>query len=57
MNNVTLMSKLADQGADFNLVDYRGRAPIHIACINGNEEVVKYLLEQNLDLDLIDNAG
>jgi ankyrin repeat protein len=51
------MSKLADQGADFNLVDYRGRAPIHIACINGNEEVVKYLLEQNLDLDLIDNAG
>ena len=51
------MQKLTEQGADFNLVDYRGRAPIHIASINGSIEVIKYLMNENLDLDLIDNAG
>ena len=57
MGNIDLMKKLSQQGADFNQVDYRGRAPIHIACISGNIEVVKYLLNQSVNLDMIDNAG
>lgn len=42
--NIDMMKKLSEEGSDFNHVDYRGRAPIHIACISGNIEVVKYLL-------------
>ena len=48
------MKKLSEEGADFNHVDYRGRAPIHIACISGNLEAVNYsnqaLMDRNLDL-------
>lgn len=39
--NIGLMNKLVSEGnIDFNLVDYRGRGPIHIAAISGNVEIV-----------------
>ena len=55
--NIQMMKKLSEEGADFNSVDYRGRAPIHIASISGNLEAVRYLLDQSVNLDMIDNSG
>ena len=52
-----IAKKLSEEGADFNSVDYRGRAPIHIASISGNLEAVRYLLDQSVNLDMIDNSG
>ena len=44
--NVELMKTLASEGnIDFNLVDYRGRGPIHIAAISGNIEITKFLIK------------
>lgn len=51
------MQKITNEGGDFNCVDYRGRAPIHIASINGNLDAASFLVKQNVNLDLIDNAG
>ena len=51
------MKQLAQQGANFNYVDYRGRGPIHIAAMNGHMEAVQFLINENINLDLMDNAG
>jgi ankyrin repeat protein len=48
------MKELASEGADFNLVDYRGRGPIHIAAIAGNMEMIEFLIQQRVNLDFID---
>lgn len=53
-NNLDLMKSLAAEGADFNNVDYRGRGPIHIAAVNGNVEIAKWLIEQRVNLDFVD---
>lgn len=56
--SLQLLRQLADEGANLNQVDYRGRAPIHIACINGNYAAVKFLVQQgNVNLDLMDRDG
>jgi ankyrin repeat protein len=52
--NVMLMKQLASEGADFTLVDYRGRAPIHVAAIKGDIEIVKFLIDLRVDLDQLD---
>ena len=39
-DSMALMNQLYDEGADFNITDYRGRGPIHIATINGNLSTV-----------------
>jgi lysophospholipase len=56
-DNMKLMAQLADEGADFNNQDYRGRTPLHIATLNGNFEVVKFLLDQRVNIDQVDNSG
>jgi ankyrin repeat protein len=55
--NLELIEQLAVEGADFNSSDYRGRAPIHIAVIKKHLSVVKFLLKQDVNINLIDNAG
>ena len=44
VGNLELIQKIINEGADFNLTDYRGRAPIHVAAINGNLELLQLLL-------------
>lgn len=56
-DNMRLMAQLADEGANFNSSDYRGRSPLHIATLNGNYEVVKFLLDQSVNMDQVDNSG
>ena len=49
------MNKLVCEGnIDFNLVDYRGRGPIHIAAISGNVEITKFLIKHRVNLDILD---
>lgn len=39
-------------------MDYFGRAPLHVACsVKGSINVVKYLCEQPIFLDLLDRNG
>jgi ankyrin repeat protein len=46
-----------DDGADLNVVDYRSRSPLHISCIKGYKDLVKYLIGKNVNLDKIDESG
>lgn len=55
--NLDLMQELAAEGADFNLVDYRGRGPIHVAAIAGNMDMIEFLIEKRVNLDFIDQTG
>jgi len=57
IGNLKMMENVANQGADFNHTDYRGRSAIHIAVINGHLEIVRFLVQQYVNLDLIDNSG
>lgn len=52
--DLEMMNSLASEGLDFGLVDYRGRGPIHIAAIKGDIEIVKFLIEQRVNLDFVD---
>ena len=57
-DNLQLMKQLAEEGADFNISDYRGRGPIHIAALNGNLQTIKFLVENTqLHLDAMDRDG
>lgn len=38
-------------------MDYRGRAPIHVAAIKGDIEIVKFLIDLRVDLDQLDQQG
>lgn len=55
--NLALMIKMAEEGADFGLVDYRGRGPIHVAAISGEVDIVKFLIDQGVNLDHVDQSG
>ena len=38
-------------------MDYRARSPLHVACLKGHIEVVKFLLREHVNLDKIDSTG
>mmetsp|Transcript_14242 Transcript_14242/g.24222 ORF Transcript_14242/g.24222 Transcript_14242/m.24222 type:complete len:131 (-) Transcript_14242:478-870(-) len=42
--DLSLVRQLGDEGADFNHIDYRGRAAIHIAVLIGDLKIVQYLI-------------
>ncbi len=54
-----LLSKyiLENCTTDIHNVDYAGFSPLHTACLNSNNGVVKLLLERNVNTDLIDDDG
>jgi ankyrin repeat protein len=56
--NLKFLKRLHKAGANFNSVDQLGRAPIHVlADGKSNVEVVKYIINNNINLDLPDPEG
>jgi lysophospholipase len=48
------LESLSQQGGDFNLPDYDGRTPLHLACSEGHLETVKYLLQNGASVHATD---
>jgi len=51
-DDVSKIRLLIYHGADINKADRGGRSLIHIACVRGCLNVVKYCLEKNIDVNL-----
>ena len=51
------MQTLLKAGADVNTVDFRGQTPLHIACEQGNTDIVFLLLEKGADIGATDCSG
>lgn len=49
--------KIKDHGFDFNQGDYDMRTPLHLAVNEGMIEIVKFLLEQNVNKNVKDRWG
>ena len=45
---------LTQQGGDFNIPDYDGRTPLHLACSEGHLDTVKYLLQRGASVHITD---
>jgi lysophospholipase len=54
---VDILEKLKFLKVDFNCGDYDERKPIHIACKENRIEVVKFLINENINLDSVDRFG
>ena len=48
------LESLSQQGGDFNIPDYDGRTPLHLACSEGHLETVKYLLQNGASVHATD---
>lgn len=55
-NNFDAVKVLISQGANPNTIDLDGRNPLHYAAIAGRSDIVKLLLELNVDSDKKDNT-
>ncbi|KAJ8668291.1 hypothetical protein QAD02_009954 [Eretmocerus hayati] len=53
----TLFQQLIKAGSDINAADSQGTTILHLACKDGNIEIVKYLLSQGASLTNIDEEG
>lgn len=50
------MKNLYAEGADLNGIDALGRSAIHVVAYGkDNVEVAKFLIDNNINLDLLDN--
>lgn len=52
-----LIKNISDEGFDFNQTDYRGRGPVHISAISGDEDLLDFLISKKVNLDFIDQMG
>lgn len=57
INHDGISKILIEGGADVNVVQYGGIAPIHLAAQHGNIDLIIILLEQGADITLRTNAG
>ena len=53
-DNTSIVRELISSGADINVQDDEGQAPIHFACTSENMEIIECLLENNVDVDVAD---
>lgn len=44
-------------GVNFDIIDYNGRTPLHIAAIEGNEDIVTFLVACGVSVLPVDNRG
>ncbi|RNC83376.1 MAG: glutaminase A [Balneola sp.] len=49
--------RLEAEGVNLNIADYDGRTPLHLAVSENQFEVVKYLIENGVDLSPVDRWG
>lgn len=47
-----MMNQLKDLKIDFNQLDYKGKSPLHIACLKGHVNIVKFLIKQSTHIML-----
>ncbi len=52
--DVHCLEDLKLQGGDFNIPDYDGRTPLHLASCEGHLETVRYLLENGASVHVTD---
>lgn len=51
------MQHILLQGADINVRDMEGRAPLHDAAIHGHNDVARSLIEAGAHIDSVDEFG
>ena len=52
------MKKLHREGCDLDSIDYLGRGVLHVVAVTeGLDEIARYLCQQNIRLDLLDNKA
>lgn len=64
-NNVSLLRKMVDFGADINVLDWNGNTPLHVAIQNNHNDCVSALLSKtstadqrnNIDLSVFNDSG
>ena len=54
---LAIVEILVDGGANVNVQDKYGRTPLMIHAVNGNNDIVSYLITHGADVDRKDNAG
>ncbi len=52
--NIASLQALHQQGGDFNLPDYDGRTPLHLACCEGHLDTVQFLLQRGASVHVVD---
>ena len=48
------IKRLTAKGMDLNESDYDGRTALHLACSEGKIEVIKYLIDKNVNKNVVD---
>lgn len=56
-NEVNVLQTIAGKGFSLSKGDYELRTPLHIACAFGSTEVVNFLLESGVEINVVDAAG
>ena len=56
-NNLEKVKKHLGKGANINCTDKYGSSLLHIATTSYYPEIVKYLLEEGIDITIKDNRG
>ncbi|MFA8298625.1 MAG: glutaminase A [Hyphomicrobiales bacterium] len=51
------LKRLMASGVDINAKNYDGRTALHLACAEGQTEVVQFLIENNVEVDIKDRWG
>lgn len=53
----TVLHQFTRRGADLNIQNKYGEAPLHSACMKGNEIAVRFILEKQADSNIMTNIG
>ena len=57
IGDINELKRLVARGHNLDTADYDGRTPLHLACAEGQESAVRYLLHQGADVTVEDRWG